>query len=241
MTKSRANQKCTEWWVIPVAHFIWLIITVISFTLRIKVHLPNLVKSKDVCHCQSIYAIWHNRTFVAPYIYKYILKIKTKVCLITSASKHGALVERIMANYGQLSVRGSSHRRGLAAFRELLASTALGNSVCIATDGSRGPRYKCKPGAVKLASMTGLPIVPLSIGFAKYWQINTTWDKYIIPKPFSRVDYNWGDPIYIPADISNEDEARYCLELDQSLALGIPDFKPFNTHQKNIKYESTNN
>lgn len=206
-----------------------------------KVHLPNGGKPKDVRHIQCIYTLWHNRTFIASYVYRYIMNPKIKVCLITSASKHGALVERIVANYGQLTVRGSSHRRGLAAFRELLESTEAGNSVCIATDGSRGPRYKGKPGAVKLASMTGIPIVPLSISFTKFWTITSAWDHHVIPKPFSRVDYNWGDPIYIPADISNEEEARYCRELDQSMSIGIPDFQPFNTHQTNITHESTNN
>ena len=98
----------------------------------------------------------------------------------------GATVAAAMACFGMGSVRGSSSRRGAAALVTLKNEILAGKHVCITPDGPRGPRYVVQPGLVKLASLTGVPIIPFLVNYENYWTLDT-WDKFQIPKPFSKI------------------------------------------------------
>lgn len=88
-------------------------------------------------------------------------------------------------------VRGSSSRRGAAAMREMVTLLQDGTDIIITPDGPRGPVYQFGPGAFKLAQITEQPMVPYRIRYRSYWELRT-WDRFQIPKPFSRVDVTIG-------------------------------------------------
>ena len=73
-----------------------------------------------------------------------------------------------------------------------------GLDVCLTPDGPRGPRYKIQPGFIKLAEATGAPIVPIHVRFSSAWRLKT-WDRFVIPKPFSRVEVIFDQAITLPA------------------------------------------
>ncbi|MBQ4593585.1 MAG: lysophospholipid acyltransferase family protein [Akkermansia sp.] len=217
-----------KWWTVPVGHLVWFFITLICFTLRKKVVLEDS-DGKPMGSFQCIIALWHNRVFVPCYVYRYVIKgKKVQMSMLTSASKDGALLATVAKDYGMRAVRGSSRRRGVAGFMDMLREVKDGCSMCITPDGPKGPIYKCHPGVIKLASVSGLPIVPARISYSSYWRIKKAWDGFIIPKPFSRVVVHLAKCIEVPADLTSEQQQEYCEKLNQALAAGTPDFEPIH-------------
>ena len=211
-----------------MGHLVWFFITLICFTLRKKVVLED-ADGKPMGSFQCIIALWHNRVFVPCYVYRYVIKgKKVQMSMLTSASKDGALLATVAKDYGMRAVRGSSRRRGVAGFMDMLRELKDGCSMCITPDGPKGPIYKCHPGVIKLASVSGLPIVPARISYSSYWRIRKAWDGFVIPKPFSRVVVHLAKCIEVPAELTPEQQQEYCEKLNQALAAGTPDFEPIH-------------
>lgn len=223
--KTKSSELRSKWWSRPLGHIVWFVMTLVCLTLRkkVQVQLPNPDEpagSKPV-----IVAIWHNRIFVPCYVYKYIIKGKTGMSMLTSASKDGAMLGTVAEDYGMRAVRGSSGRRGVGGFLDMLREVRDGYCMCITPDGPKGPRYKSHPGVIKLASVSGVPIVPVAIDYANCWRLKS-WDGFAIPKPFSRVNLRWGMPLVVPPDLDDEGIREYAAKLDEMLAVGRPDFEP---------------
>jgi len=216
-----------KWWTRPLGHLLWCFMALLCATLRKR--MINLNGEDDAWgEYQCVCALWHNRVFVPCHLYRYVLKGKLPMSMLTSASKDGALLTTIANDYGMRTVRGSSHRRGAAGFRDMVRELDAGCCMCITPDGPKGPLYKCRPGVVRLASMSGYPIIPACIEYSSCWRISKAWDGFIIPKPFSRVTLTWGKKIYVPADITEEQQAEYCRMVEEALAHGTPDFPPLD-------------
>ena len=226
-----SSELRTKWWTVPVGHLVWFFITLVCFTLRKKVILED-ANGKPMGSFQCIIALWHNRVFVPCYVYRYVLKgKKVQMSMLTSASKDGALLATVAKDYGMRAVRGSSRRRGVAGFMDMLRELKDGCSMCITPDGPKGPIYKCHPGVIKLASVSGLPIVPARVSYSSYWRIKKAWDGFVIPKPFSRVIVHLAKPLEVPPELTPELQQEYCEKLNQILAAGSPDFEPINPEQ----------
>ncbi len=222
---NRDTELRKKWWTRPLGHLLWLLITLLCVTLRKRV-VSNRAGEDALGKKQYIIALWHNRTFVPCYFYKYVLKGKIPMSMLTSASKDGAMLATVAEDYGMRAVRGSSSRRGVAGFLDMMREVRAGYCMCITPDGPRGPLYRCHPGVIKLASLSGVPIIPVNISFSSCWRIRKAWDRFIIPKPFSRVVLQAGEPISVPADLSDDDIIDYSVMLEQALASGAPDFPP---------------
>ncbi len=138
-------------------------------------------------------AFWHNRILAIPVAYQRYCLGRRGHCL-TSPSKDGAIIAGVMERFGIGSVRGSSSRRGTTALRELTALLEAGEDVAITPDGPRGPKYQLSPGIIKLAQLTGIAVMPIHVGYSRYWELKS-WDAFRIPKPFSRVRVVFG-PLY---------------------------------------------
>ena len=212
-----------KWWSQPLGHLLWLLITLVCFTLR-KRMVNEDTSDEGWGKEQCIVALWHNRVFVPCYFYRFVLKGRVPMSMLTSASKDGAMLATIARDYGMRAVRGSSRRRGVAGFLDMLKELKDGCSMCITPDGPKGPLYKCHPGVIKLASVSGLPIVPLQISFSSFWRVSGAWDRFIIPRPFSRVELLWGRKIHVPPTLEGEALPEYCRRLEQALSGGTPDF-----------------
>ena len=106
---------------------------------------------------------------------------------------------------------GSSSRGGAQASQELLSAVQNGQDICITPDGPRGPVRKSKAGVVRIAQRAGLPILPTSYAVSRFWQVKS-WDRMVIPKPFSRGVFYVGEELVVKDDV---DQA--CQDLDQAL------------------------
>lgn len=124
--------------------------------------------------------------------------------ILVSRSFDGELIARTLAMFGFYTVRGSSSRGGVAGLLQLKNVIAAGKPVVFTADGPRGPIYQTKMGPVKLAQMTGAPIGSFYLLPERFWQVNS-WDKFIVPKPFSRVAVSWAR--YVPPPPIGADDA----------------------------------
>ena len=129
--------------------------------------------------------LWHNRLFLAGEWHRRF-RAKMNCYGLISGSRDGALLETFFGWAGIRAVRGSSNRRGSQALRDLVKVVKSGNDVGVTPDGSRGPRYEAKPGAILLAKLTKAPILILSFEFGCSIQFKS-WDAFVVPLPFSRV------------------------------------------------------
>jgi lysophospholipid acyltransferase (LPLAT)-like uncharacterized protein len=166
-----------------------------------------------------IFAIWHNRLALALLIYRgYVRQYghPHKMAAIVSASKDGAVVARVLEHFGVQPVRGSTSRRGPQALLELTTWAEQNYDLAITPDGPRGPRYNVQLGAIALAQLTGLPIIPVSNKIG--WKITTkSWDRFQIPLPFSRVVMRLGKPLYVPREVSDDQREELRMELEKRI------------------------
>lgn len=207
---SETRQK---WWTRPLGHIVWLLMTLVCATLRRRVDEKSAFLKKN----QAIVALWHNRIFIPCFVYRYVLRGEVPMSMLTSASKDGTMLTTVARDYGMRTVRGSSRRRGAAGFLDMMRELREGCSMCITPDGPKGPRYRCHPGVIKLASMSGVPIVPLRIKYSCAYRVRS-WDRFFIPMPFSRVELSTtAEPLCVPPDLSEEELAAWCARLEEAL------------------------
>lgn len=123
---------------------------------------------------------------------------------MVSRSRDGEWAARLAHCLGFQTVRGSSHRGGAEALRAMLRLTRNGHPAGLIADGSQGPPLRAQKGIVWLASVTGLPLVPLSLAADAAWRL-PSWDRTLIPKPFARLVIAAGDPIHVPRRTADQD------------------------------------
>lgn len=146
---------------------------------------------------QFIIAIWHNRLMYTVYsLSDNVAGRGHDILAIISQSSDGELIARATKMWGAYTARGSSSRGGTAALKKILKYTRLHFHPLITPDGPRGPVYIVKEGLPAMARFTNLPIVPMCYAAEKKW-VTRSWDKFIIPKLFSRTVLSYGEPIYL--------------------------------------------
>jgi lysophospholipid acyltransferase (LPLAT)-like uncharacterized protein len=118
---------------------------------------------------------------------------------MTSQSFDGEYIARFIQRFGYGAARGSSTRGGTGAVVEMVRLMRAGCPTAFTIDGPRGPRYLAKMGAVLLAKKTGHPILPFTITPVRFWEAKS-WDRFQVPKPFTRVRVDIAPPIFVPHD-----------------------------------------
>ena len=162
-----------------------LIYRIWTLSIRFEYAEKDGLKELSKSNSPLVFFLWHNRLFLAGEWHKRFRKQTTCYGLI-SASRDGAWLETFYGWAGILPIRGSQNRRSTQSLRELIRVVRKGNDVGITPDGSRGPIYKAKPGAILLARITKSPICLLSFKFSGHWELKS-WDRFVIPFPFSKV------------------------------------------------------
>lgn len=154
-----------------------------------------------------IFAVWHSRML----LFAYLCKGFNGTAMV-SKSTDGEIAARIIQRQGHEAVRGSTKKGGLQALSKLIRKVKEKNKPClIVPDGPQGPRCKVQQGIIILAKKTGYPIVPISYSARKI-KIFASWDRFILPFPFTKCTAVYGDPVYVPQNV-DENEGKRCLML----------------------------
>ena len=175
--------------------------TLIPFLLHLLVRFIYLTNKKVFHHPKKlddkvyIVAFWHGELLMQPFNY-HKLKPKSKVSAIISDHKDGEAITRTVEFLGIDSIRGSSSKGGLKALMNAIKELKEGNDIAITPDGPRGPRHSVANGIVAISQKTNAKILAFNCKPTKYWQFNS-WDKFILPKPFGRMDFYVSEPFSV--------------------------------------------
>lgn len=191
-----------------------LLVRIFSFTFRWRLHDPDGLRENPP-KSPMIWIVWHNRIFGFPGVYKKYLPDR-RGAVLTSPSRDGEIIAKIITSLGAGAIRGSSSRRGAAALVALRAWLSDGYDIGIIPDGPRGPRYKLGPGVVKLAQLTEARVLPVRIEFASFWSFKS-WDKFRLPKPFTKVDVYFEPLISVQRDLTEEEFEQERLRIQTAL------------------------
>ena len=156
-----------------------------------------------------LWALWHETILMSVWHHR-----DQEVHVMISASRDGELITTIGKFFGYTAVRGSSSKGGKEATREMVDYLKEGKRCAITPDGPRGPRREIKKGAVEIARLTGAPVVPFGFAAEHCWRLRS-WDRFIIPKPFSRAVFVYGEPIRVPRD--GGDDQDYLQKIQKEL------------------------
>ena len=186
------------------------LIRLLGSTLRVAVSYEDGAQT-TLEQSPLVASFWHSCIIPATYICRGL-----GVRVMSSFSYDGEYMGRIIKQFGYVPVKGSSSRNPVRALLGLRRALEEGWTVAFTLDGPRGPRHKVKPGPVGLGRSTGLPLTAFHAGVDKAWFLNS-WDRMMIPKPFSRVLLRFGKLIRVPTDATDEDLVHYNDELQATL------------------------
>lgn len=179
----------------------YLFIRILHATLRVRhVRAHNLADTP-----QYITAFWHECVLLALHS-----RWRKPTTTMISRSKDGEIVARVLELYGAATARGSSTRGGDIALREILRDVREGKNIAFTPDGPKGPPRIVKEGIVYVAKMTGLPVVPFHYAARSKKRLRS-WDRMIVPRPFTKVVFVYGDPLVVPRD-GDVEEWRLIIE-----------------------------
>lgn len=184
---------------------IYFIVAAFDKSARISKHNEPVADGKP-----KIIATWHGRQYC-------FLKVidRSLLNVLISKSNDGEIITTVLKRFGFKVIRGSASRGGMSAVRQMLEVLNINQSVAFTVDGPRGPAYIPKIGVVKLAQMSGVPIVPVIPSTKTKLVVKKSWDKYNLPVFFSKITYFYGDPIYVDPEASESEQEKIRLHLEQ--------------------------
>ncbi len=159
-----------------------------------------------------ILCYWHGRLLMLAPGWRY----PDRTHLLVSSHADGDLIASVVGRLGFGTVRGSSRRGGASAFRQMLRLLATGAMIGITPDGPRGPRMRAGSGAVMLARAAGAALVPVAYATAAR-HVASSWDRFVVPRPFSRGAYLIGAPLRIARDADADEVEAMRRQLEGSL------------------------
>ncbi len=164
-----------------------------------------------------IFAFWHGQ--MLPLLWRHR---GSGIGILISEHGDGEMIARVALGLGYATVRGSTTRGAQRALLGVIRAVEGGQAVAITPDGPRGPAEEFAPGALVVAQRTGAPIVLIAISAARQWRLHS-WDRFRIPKPFSRVTIAYSDPIYLGAKSARQaaEDAPRLQEMLRALGAGI--------------------
>jgi lysophospholipid acyltransferase (LPLAT)-like uncharacterized protein len=170
------------------------------------------VEGLDPAAAGSLGAVWHGSLLLTLHFFR-----DRGVAACVSRSRDGDRAAAVLRCLGYADPpRGSSSKGGSAVLRRLARLLESGVSVGMLSDGPRGPARRSKIGVVSLARLTGVPITPLAVSARPRLRLRS-WDRTLLPAPFARVVWQFGEPIAVPRDTDREREEQICRELDGAL------------------------
>lgn len=185
-----------------------LLIRALHATLRTRHWNSAAIESLNAKALPYILSFWHSDLLLMVYS-----RHRKPIRVMSSQHRDGEIMVRTLRRFGVRTARGSSTRGGQAALREMIRMARSGERLAFTPDGPTGPRRIAKPGVIQAAQLTGLPIVPAAI-VAEHRRLLDSWDRFQIPRPFSRTLFLYQEPIEVPRTMTSEEFEAKRLELE---------------------------
>ena len=204
-----ALKRLRKWLVAAIGPWLaYWVIRILGWTMRIvdvDEEIPRAFREKGI---NVIGAFWHGRLLMMPFAYR-----GKKLGFLVSPHRDGQVVGKALQRFGFMPILGSSYRKGFSGFKNMVKAQEDGWDIGIVPDGPRGPRCKVQMGTIELAKLTGRPIIPLTFSASRR-KIFNTWDRFLLPYPFSRGVFMFGEPVTVDphGDRVHLEEKRDLLE-----------------------------
>jgi lysophospholipid acyltransferase (LPLAT)-like uncharacterized protein len=203
-----------EIFLAPLAYFL-----VRSYLLLVRIRVLNedTVLQYLQTGRKAIGAIWHQRFFgVIGYARKFS---KFSPSAMISMSRDGEWIAQVALRLGIRPVRGSSTRGGKEALAAMVRDLAQNQVAIHGVDGPQGPKGEVKAGLIRMAQLSGAAIIPIYISVDRAW-ITRSWDRFLIPKPFSRILVRFGEPVFVPENMESETFEATRLDVEKKMIQG---------------------
>ena len=158
-----------------------------------------------------IFVFWHGQ--LLPLVYHHR---REGAVVLVSDHADGEYVTRVIERLGFGTARGSSTRGGSKGLKGLIRAAREGHDLAVTPDGPGGPARTFKPGALLAAAVTGLPIIPVAAGAASAWRLSS-WDRFLVPRPLTRVRLRYGPPYWIAKDADEVELNHHAQVLERTL------------------------
>ena len=210
MSESKGAWKVTL--IVAVGTFI---LRMLAMTWRLRITNAEAYRALRARHQPFIFAFWHGQMLPLLWVHR-----GEGVPVVISAHRDGEIVARIAERLGHRTIRGSSSRGAARALLGIVRELEGGTEIAVTPDGPRGPARKFASGALVAAQRVGAPIIGIAVAATRAWRLKS-WDQFMIPKPFSRVNVVYTTPTCVAATSSRdaEDEApKFESLLDDAIA-----------------------
>ena len=205
------RRSLEDWKLLAVERGGSALLSMVGRTLRFQVEGEETLKAFRREGQPVILAFWHSRILPLAYLHR-----SQGIVVLVSEHRDGEYIARVIARKGFGLARGSSTRGGVRGLRELIRAGRSGRELALTPDGPKGPPRRVKLGTLVAAQVTGLPIVPLTAGGKGVWRVNS-WDRFLIPRPFCRIQVRYGSPVHVPRRAGPEELQALAEELDGEL------------------------
>lgn len=158
-----------------------------------------------------IFAFWHEHILCPLFI-----RHHCAVTMMLSGHQDAEVVNQVARLVGMKCIRGSSNKGGAAAAKQFLRLKTTGNVLAVTPDGPQGPARRMAPGVIHMASRLQLPLVLYGVGYDRPWRVNS-WDRFVLPRPFSRGRIISSPLMHVPKRLSDEDFEHYRLKMETLL------------------------
>jgi lysophospholipid acyltransferase (LPLAT)-like uncharacterized protein len=181
---------------------------------RIEKVIGKDIAERIIADQKQLYApcYWHQHHILCSTMLRDWVKRGFRACFLVSASVDGDVPARIARTWGAEVIRGSANRTGALALRDMQRMMKDGYSIITTADGPNGPKYEFKAGAVLMARIGDVPMVPIACAAERAWYLKR-WDDFMIPKPFSRVVLAIGEPVSVPKNTPPDKLEEYRLQM----------------------------
>jgi lysophospholipid acyltransferase (LPLAT)-like uncharacterized protein len=181
------------------------------WTIRITLLRPEIQREWLAPGRNAVGALWHQNFLFYAWYFRH-----RGYVVLSSRSKDGEIMVRVMRPLGYRHVRGSSSRGGKEAVHELVQHLREGRTAAIIADGPRGPARVAKHGVAIAARHSGIPVIPAGAYCCRAKRLRS-WDRSALPLPFSRIVLAFGEPIHVPPDIDQAGVERYRLVIQEAV------------------------
>jgi hypothetical protein len=196
-----------------VPRIVWVLLWILGLTWRFRVIAEEGVT--PVLFGQipgpEVYCFWHQCVLPCTIYFR-----RSRAVILISRSFDGELITRILRMFGFDAVRGSSSRSARQGLMGLVDVIESGRTAIFTADGPLGPIYQTKMGPIKLAQLTGAPIGSFHLQPERAW-VMKSWDRFLIPKPFTRICVSWAQWTHVPRDLCPEQFEPKRQELNAAL------------------------
>jgi lysophospholipid acyltransferase (LPLAT)-like uncharacterized protein len=196
-----------------VPRIVWALLWIVGRTWRFEVIAEDGVR--PVLEGQKagaeVYCFWHQCVLPCTMYFR-----ASGAVILVSRSFDGELITRVLRLFGFDTIRGSSSRGARGGLLGLKNVIETGRTAIFTADGPLGPIYQTKMGPIKLAQATGAPIGAFHLQPERAWIVNS-WDRFLVPKPFTRIVVSWAQWTRVPGDLAQEEFEVKRRELNDAI------------------------